>query len=91
MDLDFWDCFGRKKTLSYNQRNTVYGGLFQTFSRIENEAGSGHKFALIIDGMSLAFALGEHSSILRNLCEKCAAVLCCRMTPLQKAEVCILV
>ena len=23
MDLDFWDCFGRKKTLSYNQRNTV--------------------------------------------------------------------
>ena len=24
MDLDFWDCFGRKK-LSYNQRNTVVG------------------------------------------------------------------
>ena len=25
MDLDFWDCFGRdKKTLSYNQRNTVH-------------------------------------------------------------------
>ena len=23
-DLDLWDCFGRKKTLSYNQRNTVY-------------------------------------------------------------------
>ena len=23
MDLDFWDCFGRKKALSYNQRNTV--------------------------------------------------------------------
>ena len=22
-DLDLWDCFGRKKTLSYNQRNTV--------------------------------------------------------------------
>ena len=24
MDLDFWDCFGRKKSLSDNQRNTVY-------------------------------------------------------------------
>ena len=23
MDLDLWDCLGRKKTLSYNQRNTV--------------------------------------------------------------------
>ena len=23
MDLDIWDCFGRKK-LSYNRRNTVY-------------------------------------------------------------------
>ena len=23
MDLDFWDCFGRKKILSYKQRNTV--------------------------------------------------------------------
>ena len=22
-DLDLWDCFGRKKTLSYNRRNTV--------------------------------------------------------------------
>ena len=26
MDLEVWDCFGRKKktTLSYNQRNTVF-------------------------------------------------------------------
>ena len=23
MDLEFWDCFGRKKTPSYNRRNTV--------------------------------------------------------------------
>ena len=28
MDLDFWDCFGRKK-LSYNQRNTVEKRLQQ--------------------------------------------------------------
>ena len=23
MDLDLWDCLGRKKTLSYNRRNMV--------------------------------------------------------------------
>ena len=23
MDVDLWDCFGRKKTMSYNQRNMV--------------------------------------------------------------------
>ena len=23
-DLDLWDCFGRKKTLSYNRRNAVF-------------------------------------------------------------------
>ena len=26
-DLDFWDCFGSKKTPSYNRRNTVNGKL----------------------------------------------------------------
>ena len=26
MDLDFWDCFGRKK-LSYNRRNTVFSSI----------------------------------------------------------------
>ena len=24
MDLDLWDCFGRKKTLSYIRRNMVF-------------------------------------------------------------------
>ena len=29
MDLDHWDCFGRKKTLSYIQRKTVSARLMQ--------------------------------------------------------------
>ena len=28
MDLDFWGCFGRKQTLSYNQVNTVCYQLY---------------------------------------------------------------
>ena len=27
MDLDFWDCFRRKQTPSYNHRNMVHGTL----------------------------------------------------------------
>ena len=26
-DLDLWDCLGRKKSLSYNRRNTVDGRI----------------------------------------------------------------
>ncbi|XP_070539119.1 phospholipid-transporting ATPase IF-like isoform X5 [Ptychodera flava] len=45
------------------------------------------KHALCVDGMSLSFALNHHSELFRMICEACVAVLCCRMTPLQKAEV----
>ena len=34
MDLDFWDCFGRKQTLSYNQRNMVLFILEHIFNLI---------------------------------------------------------
>ena len=30
MDLDLWVCFGRKKILSYNQRNAVSANLILT-------------------------------------------------------------
>ena len=45
------------------------------------------QYALTIDGMSLVYALGEHLDTLRDICLKCVAVLCCRMSPLQKAKV----
>ncbi|XP_062573567.1 phospholipid-transporting ATPase IF-like [Saccostrea cucullata] len=48
---------------------------------------SNQQFVLIVDGFSLTFALGEHSEVFRELCQMCGAVLCCRMSPLQKAEV----
>ena len=31
MDLDFWDCFGRKKTLSFYGRNTIVLQVFFFF------------------------------------------------------------
>lgn len=37
--------------------------------------------------MSIAFALQDHADLLRDLCEGCVTVLCCRMSPIQKARV----
>ena len=42
---------------------------------------------MIIDGITLSYALKDHGDMLRQLCLLCVAVLCCRMSPLQKAEV----
>ena len=45
------------------------------------------KYALIIDGMSLAIALHNYVDDLRFVCRNVVTVLCCRMSPLQKAQV----
>jgi phospholipid-translocating ATPase len=45
------------------------------------------QFALLIDGSSLAIALEHVSEEFRDTAIQCHAVLCCRLSPLQKAEV----
>ena len=42
---------------------------------------------MVIDGESLAVALKDHRQLLTEICSQCTAVVCCRMSPLQKAEV----
>ncbi|XP_039499044.1 phospholipid-transporting ATPase IF isoform X5 [Drosophila santomea] len=49
--------------------------------------GIGQQCALLIDGKSLGVALAEASSEFRDVAVKCTAVLCCRLSPLQKSEV----
>uniref|UniRef100_A0A182MFI1 Phospholipid-transporting ATPase n=1 Tax=Anopheles culicifacies TaxID=139723 RepID=A0A182MFI1_9DIPT len=44
-------------------------------------------FSLLIDGTSLAFALESHGEQFRDVSERCQAVLCCRLSPLQKCKV----
>nr|XP_057911303.1 phospholipid-transporting ATPase IG isoform X2 [Doryrhamphus excisus] len=53
-----------------------------------------HDYGLIIDGATLSMVLNSsdsNSSHYRNLflqiCQNCTAVLCCRMAPLQKAQI----
>lgn len=45
------------------------------------------EFALLIDGSSLAITLRVMADRFRDLAVKCHAVLCCRLSPLQKFEV----
>lgn len=40
---------------------------------------------LIVDGQSLKMAWEHHSGLLADVAIKCVAVLCCRMSPIQKA------
>ncbi len=47
----------------------------------------GRQFALLIDGTSLAVALEHLPEQFRDTTIKCHAVLCCRLSPLQKCEV----
>lgn len=53
-------------------------------------------FGLIIDGATLSAVLkpnlegagpGNYKDIFLEICRNCSAVLCCRMAPLQKAQV----
>lgn len=45
------------------------------------------QFAVIIDGKTLFIAMKNHKLPFQSLCLKCSAVICARMSPIQKAEV----
>lgn len=51
------------------------------------------EYALIIDGQSLAYVLAEESlqELFLEVCINCSSVLCCRVSPRQKAQVTTLV
>lgn len=43
--------------------------------------------AIVIDGQSLQYALDDHGELFIQLAKLCRSVICCRVTPLQKALV----
>ena len=52
------------------------------------EVNKTSQFALIVDGISLTYV--TESDFIKDflkICLKCEAVLCCRMSPFQKAQV----
>ncbi|XP_064638514.1 phospholipid-transporting ATPase IF-like isoform X2 [Lineus longissimus] len=61
--------------------------LLKQFQMKMSDAGGIVEHVLVIDGISLAHVLHDYGDLFLTVCQKCMAVLCCRMTPLQKAEV----
>jgi phospholipid-transporting ATPase len=64
--------------------------LSDTLAAVQAEASaaSGIESSLVIDGFGLTFALSpELSDLFWDLASRCTAVICCRVSPLQKALV----
>jgi phospholipid-translocating ATPase len=72
-------------------QEATYHQLKDSLQRFWDEEGRGKEvgeFALVIDGASLKFALNfPCKALLLELGCRCKAVLCCRVSPLQKALV----
>ncbi|CAI2170053.1 12394_t:CDS:2 [Funneliformis geosporum] len=76
------------RTSTSHSRDFSAGGTFSFMSGISNtQRLGGH--ALIIDGVALKYALEEPWSrnLLLDLACRCKGVVCCRVSPLQKAKV----
>lgn len=66
--------------------------VYVCFHSLSNEF---QDYGLIIDGATLSAVLkpvqnsstGNYKEIFLEICRNCSAVLCCRMAPLQKAQV----
>ncbi|XP_073750859.1 phospholipid-transporting ATPase IB-like isoform X2 [Callorhinus ursinus] len=74
--------------LNSNSFEATQQAVTQNCEALGTRIGKENDLALIIDGETLKYAL--HSEIKRsflNLALSCRAVLCCRLSPLQKAEI----
>ncbi|XP_061786423.1 phospholipid-transporting ATPase 11C isoform X3 [Nerophis lumbriciformis] len=78
----------------YYKKAVKEAPLFEAASARRSWSGPNHDYGFIIDGASLSMVLNStdsNSSHYRNLflqiCQNCTAVLCCRMAPLQKAQI----
>ncbi|CAI4230590.1 unnamed protein product [Auanema sp. JU1783] len=66
----------------------TYAKLEHFTSRAFNLEENNSEFTLVIDGKSLVHALtGEARAHFGKLALRCSSVVCCRMSPMQKAEV----
>ncbi|XP_057301942.1 phospholipid-transporting ATPase IF-like isoform X1 [Hydractinia symbiolongicarpus] len=55
--------------------------------KLESKHNRSTEFAVVVDGATLAVILSNQSETFLQICKECVAVLCCRMSPLQKAQV----
>ncbi|XP_020089461.1 probable phospholipid-transporting ATPase 8 isoform X1 [Ananas comosus] len=79
---------GDKEAIKMAINERIANQIREAQSQVSSSKGSSVSFALIIDGNSLAYALssGLENSFL-DLAVDCASVICCRISPKQKALV----
>lgn len=85
---------GDQVELARFMKDTVKNELKSCYEEAQQhlQSPSGPKLALIIDGKCLMYALDPSLRVmLLNLSLNCSAVVCCRVSPLQKAQVTSLV
>lgn len=64
------------------------GQMLTSFSTNNNSPATHSKRrALMVDGKSLHYALNSHKKLFLETALSCTVVICCRMLPIQKAEV----
>lgn len=71
-------------------RETVKNELHKCHEEAQSivHGSTGQKMSLLIDGKCLMYALDPNlRSILLSLSLSCSSVVCCRVSPLQKAQV----
>lgn len=63
----------------------IYFFLYNFRRRLKLEPSK--QFGLLIDGQSIAIAIKNYADEFRSIAMVCDAVVCCRLSPLQKSEV----
>lgn len=64
-----------------------FRGMASRLSPRRKSSATPAEVAVIIDGASLAHAIESHPEKFMDLADRCKTVICCRVTPLQKALV----
>eukprot|EP00043_Microstomoeca_roanoka_P007675 m.74086 g.74086 ORF g.74086 m.74086 type:complete len:1280 (-) comp13926_c0_seq1:27-3866(-) len=85
-----WEFYEKvTQRLNSSGHNTSSYGTLPTHHHRHHKPTSKGKaqVALILDDITLAVALKHHAALFRALSMRCMAVLCCRLSPAQKAAV----
>ncbi|KAF5751968.1 hypothetical protein HS088_TW02G00987 [Tripterygium wilfordii] len=79
---------GDKDAIIKASKESVLHQITKGKALLNASSGSAEEFAVIIDGKSLSYALGEDmEKVFFELAIGCASVICCRSSPKQKALV----
>ena len=79
---------GKKKEATHKASQMISRELADILTSMKRHKNSGKEYAMIIDGKALNIALTpEFADHFMDVCNHCSSVICCRVSPKQKAQV----